>query len=88
MVRDYGEDIQFVGIGSVDTSDHIEDFISFYGLRDVPTVIDVDGDLRVSVGIPGHPAWALIDEDGVARLALGTVYRPALIRAIEELIAG
>ncbi len=88
MVRDYREEIQVVGLGSVDTSGHIEDFISYHGLSDVPTVIDVDGDLRASIGIPGHPAWALIDEDGAARLALGTVYRPTLIRAIEELISG
>ena len=38
----------FLAFGGGDTPDHIADFISYYGLPDVPTVADEDGSIRSS----------------------------------------
>jgi hypothetical protein len=86
LVRDYRDKVQFLAVGSVDTADQIEDFVSYYGLKSVPTAIDTDGSLRTSIGVPGHPAWAFIDEDGGARVVVGSVFDPVLIDEVEELV--
>ena len=87
MVRDYGDRIQFIGMGAVDTADAISDFVSVNGLNDIPAAIDEDGSLRVSLGVPGHPAWVFVDEGGDATIIVGTIFRPRLFELLDELVA-
>lgn len=85
-MRDYGDRIQFIGMGGVDTPQNIADFVSFHGLSGIPATVDEDGSLRAGLGVPGHPAWIFIDQDGEATIIVGTIFRTRLFELLDDLV--
>jgi hypothetical protein len=87
-VRAYEGRVQFVGFGGGDTADHIDDFVSYYSLRPVPTVIDEDWSIREGLGIIGAPAWVFLNDGGDATLHLGGLNPRELEEMLQVLVAG
>lgn len=77
----------FLAFGGGDTPEHIADFISYYGLPDVPTVADEDGSIRSSMGVPGVPAWVFVDRDGETEIHAGALEPADLAERLDALLA-
>lgn len=86
-MRAYEGRVQFVGFGGGDTADHVDDFVSYYSLRPVPTILDEDWSIRESLGVIGAPAWVFVNDDGEATLHLGGLSQADLEEMLQALVA-
>ncbi|MGI8693582.1 MAG: TlpA family protein disulfide reductase [Geodermatophilaceae bacterium] len=59
----YGEQVQFLGVDTMDSADLAADFLVETGVT-YPQLVDVDGDLLHHLRIPGLPVTVVLDADG------------------------
>jgi len=59
----YGEQVQFLGVDSKDTTEAGAAFLGDIGVT-YPQVVDPEGELLDHLGVPGLPVTVLLDEEG------------------------
>lgn len=59
----YGEQVQFLGVDSKDTTEAGAAFLDDIGVT-YPQVVDPEGELLNHLGVPGLPITVLLDEEG------------------------
>jgi len=59
----YGEQVQFLGVDSKDTTEAGAAFLGDIGVT-YPQVVDPEGELLNHLGVPGLPITVLLDEEG------------------------
>ena len=79
----YGEQVQFLGVDSKDTTEAGAAFLDDIGVT-YPQVVDPEGELLNHLGVPGLPVTVLLDEEGrIAATHIGQLDS----ESIEELLA-
>jgi hypothetical protein len=64
----------------------VDDFVSYYSLRALPTIVDEDWSIRESLGILGAPSWVFVDDGGEATLHLGGLNQADLEEMLQALV--
>ncbi len=64
----------------------MENFIDAYGLGDVPHVVDPDGSLWSTFGVPYQPAFALINDNGEITVIQGSLGIDGILDAANSLL--
>ncbi len=80
----YGEQVQFLGVDTLDSADLAADFLVETGVT-YPQLVDLDGDLLDHLRIPGLPVTVVLDADGrVATKHIGELNQ----ESIDNLLTG
>lgn len=64
----------------------MEKFVSDYGLGDVTHIVDGDGSLWSTFGVPYQPAFALINDDGEITIVQGSLGTQGILDAANSLV--
>ena len=86
--QQYGDDVTFVGVAGRDEVGPMQDVVAEFGLEGFDHVIDADGSLWAAFGVPGQPAWALLDDDGTSEVRIGSLSADELASRLEKLTVG
>lgn len=87
MVRDYGDDIQFIGMAGLDSTGPMEEFVADYNLGDIPHTVDGNGQLWAHFGVPYQPSWVFIDSGGETEVHAGPLAEDELRATLDALRA-
>ncbi len=86
MARQFQEKVQFIGIGSKDSSAALGSFVTRHGLAAFPNADDADGSLRSRLGVAGQPSWIFVDSAGRAEKAFGELGARGLEDRLNRLV--
>ncbi len=86
VARRYEGKVQFVGLGSSDGVERLEEFVEKYDLSSFPHASDASGALRGRLGVVGQPTWIFIAADGSADKVFGELGEDGLVRRLDALL--
>ena len=86
MARNYEGEVAFIGMAGHDEQPAMEEFVQNYDLG-FPQAVSEDGSLWGRFGVPGQPAWVLIDDSGEYEVHLGPYEKAELEDRLDQLIA-
>jgi peroxiredoxin len=81
----FGERVQFVGVAGLGRVAAMREFVADTGLGAFPHLVDDDGSLWASFGVPEQPAFAFVAADGGFDVWLGRLTENALAGRLDEL---
>lgn len=88
MHSEYGDEVQFVGIGVQADLDSVQAWIAEYGVDTFPHIHDADGGLQARFGGASRSTFYFLNDDGsVVSTAYGSVDESGLREQVENLIA-
>ncbi len=64
----------------------MEKFVNDYGLGDIVQIVDADGSLWSTFGVPSQPAFALIDDNGEITTIQGSLGLDGILDAANSLL--
>lgn len=86
MARQFQEKVQFVGIGSNDSSAALASFVSKHDLTAFPNAADAQGSLRSRLGVVGQPTWIFVDPAGKVDKVFGELGAKGLEERLQGLV--
>lgn len=81
------EGVTLYGVPGKSDQSGMEKFVSDYGLDDMTQIVDADGSLWSTFGVPSQPAFALINDDGTITTIQGSLGLNGILDAANELAA-
>jgi len=81
------EGVTLYGVPGKSDQAGMESFVSDYGLGDITQIVDADGSLWSTFGVPSQPAFALINDDGTVTTVQGSLGMQGILDAANELAA-
>lgn len=78
--------MQFVGIGSNDSSRALGAFVVKHELTAIPNAADAEGGLRSRLGVVGQPTWIFVDSTGEAEKVFGELGAKGLEDRLHRLV--
>lgn len=73
-MREFEDQVAFIGIGARDSVDSLEQFVQRYELEHFPHVSDPNASLWSELGVRGQPTWIFVFSEGTSE----TLYRPSI----------
>ena len=87
--RQWGEDVQFVGIVYQDKNEAVNDWLDRHGGKAYPTLIDINAKAAIAYGVYGVPETYFVGADGVIRdKHVGPIPWPVLAEQVRKLRGG
>lgn len=82
------EGVTMYGVPGNSDQAGMEQFVNEYGLGDVEHIVDGDGSLWSTFGVPYQPAFALIDDTGEITVIQGSLSTDGILDAANSLLEG
>jgi thiol-disulfide isomerase/thioredoxin len=82
------EGVTMYGVPGKSDQAGMEQFVNAYGLGDVEHIVDGDGSLWSTFGVPYQPAFALINDTGEITVIQGSLGRDGILDAANSLLEG
>ncbi len=85
--RQFGADVQFIGIAGQDTDEAVATFVDQYGLGEFEHVSDRSGAIWQAFGVNAQPAYVFINDDGTIARQIGAMSDEQFIGALTDMIS-
>lgn len=80
------EGVKMYGVPGKSDQAGMEQFVNAYGLGDVEHIVDADGSLWSTFGVPSQPAYALINDNGEITTIQGALGLSGILDAANSLL--